>query len=147
MTIGSAASLPGIGPEAPFPSFRSFCRDQRLPVLPHISTAEAPERQWPRTALADDPPRGRILVMTDHASLAVDVAHILRDAGFCAMGPATSADGARRLNDRRPIDGAIVDLQLRGGAAVVADRLAHKGIPFVWLTEALLDAIPRNHAF
>jgi CheY-like chemotaxis protein len=107
-----------------------------------------PWRQLPRPALADDPPRGRILVVTDQASLALDVQRVLRDAGYRVIGPAASADEAERLTGRRPIDGAIVDLQLENGdVAVVADRLADGDIPFVWLTDTFLDAIPRKHAF
>src|SRR4051812_9135839 len=148
MTIGSTASLPGFGPEAPFHPFHTFRDDKHLPVLPRLRPASAAQRQVPRTALADDPPRGRILVVTNQASLALDVTRILRDAGYRAIGPAASADEVKRLNDRCPIDGALLDLQLEGGgASIVADRLADIGIPFVWLTDALLDAIPRKHAF
>jgi len=148
MTIGSAASLPGYRQEAPFPPFRSFRGNGRRPVVSRITTASAPRRQLPRTALADDPPRGRILVVTDQAPLALEVQRVLRDAGYRAVGPAASVDEAEWLTDRRPIDGAVLDLQLEGGAAeAVADRLAHSGIPFVWLTDPPLGAIPRTHAF
>jgi CheY-like chemotaxis protein len=148
MTIWSAASLPGHGQEAPFPPFHSFRRHGRLSVVPRTAVASAPQRQLPRTALADDPPRGRILVVTDKAPLALDVQRALRDAGYRAVGPAASADEAERLTDRRPIDGAVVDLQLDdGAAAIVADRLAHRSIPFVWLTKPLVATIPRTHAF
>jgi CheY-like chemotaxis protein len=148
MTIGSAASLPGHGQEAPFPISRTLRRNVRRPVVPRVSPAAELRRQLPRTALVDDPPRGRILVVTDKAPLALDVQSVLRGAGYRAVGPAASADEAEWLIGRRPIDAAVVDLQLEdGAAAIVADRLAHSGIPFVWLTEPLLDAIPRSHAF
>jgi CheY-like chemotaxis protein len=148
MTIVSAASLPGRGQEAPFHPFRSFRRNRRLPAMPRMRTSCAPQRQFPRIALADDPPRGRILVVADKAPLALDLQRILRDAGYRTIGPAASAEEAERLTGRRQIDGAVVDLQLEGGvAAVVADRLAHSGIPVVWLTDPLLAAIPRTPAF
>lgn len=148
MTIGSAASLPGHGQEAPFSPFRSFRGSGRRPVVPFKSADGAPRRQLPRAVLADDPPRGRILVVADEAQLALDVQRALRDAGYRAVGPATSADDVERLTERRPIDGAVVDLQLgNGGAEPVAGRLAHGGIPFVWLTDVLLEAIPPAHAF
>jgi len=148
MTIGSTASLPGHGQEAPFSPFRSFRDNGRRLVVPFKSTASAPRRQLPRTVLADDPPRGRILVVADEAQLALDVQGVLRDAGYRAVGPVTSADEVERLTDRCPIDGAVVDLQMEnGGAAMVASRLAHSGIPFVWLTDVLSKAIPQAHAF
>lgn len=148
MTFVSAASLPGHGQEAPFPTFRSFRRNGRRPAVPRISPASAPRRQLPRIVLADDPPRGRILIVSDKAPLTLDVQSVLHDAGYRAVGPAASADEVERLTGCRLVDGAVVDLQLEDGAAVVvADRLAHSGIPFVWLTDSALEAIPRAHAF
>jgi DNA-binding response OmpR family regulator len=117
-------------------------------MVPRLATATAHQRQLPGTVLADDPPRGRILVATDQAPLALEVQRVLRDAGYRVVGPAASVAEAERLTGRGPLDGAIVDLQLAdGNATVVADWLADSGIPFVWLTDALLDAIPGRHAF
>jgi CheY-like chemotaxis protein len=148
MTIGSAASRPGHGQEAQFPAFHSFHGNARRLAVPRIADASPPQQHLSRTALPDDPPRGRILVVTDQAPLALDVQRALRGAGYRVVGPAASTNEAERLTNRCPIDGAVVDLQLLGSAAaVVASRLAHCGIPFVWLTDVLLDAIPRAHAF
>lgn len=144
MTIVSAASLPNHGPEAPFRSFRS----PRRPLsLAHMQTASGPQRHFPMVQLADDPPLGRILVVMDQASLALDVQRILREAGYLVVGPAETAEDVDRMTAQRLIDGAVVDLQLAGGIAkAVADRLARKGIPFVWLTGdtrgAALDSLP-----
>ena len=146
MTIGSAASLPGHGQEAPFPIFRFF-RNGRLPARPAAS-ASPPQRRLPGPALADDPPQGRFLVVADQAPLALGIQRILRSAGYRAVGPAASTSEAERLIGRCPVDGAIVDLQLQNGAApVIVDRLAHRGIPTVCLTDAVLDADPRDLAF
>lgn len=150
MTIGSAASLPSHGSEAQFPYFRSLHRNGRLPLVSNIQTAGAPQRHIPKIGLADDPPRGRILIVADQVPLALDVQRVLRNAGYRAVGPAESAEDADRLIGQRPIDGAVVDLQLKAGnAAAVADRLAHQGIPFVWLTsestDRALDAVPQRH--
>ncbi len=88
------------------------------------------------------------MVVADEARLALDVQSVLRAAGYRAVGPATAVDEVKRLTDRSPIDGAVVDLQLQNdGAAMVASRLAHSGIPFVWLTDVLSKAIPQAHAF
>ena len=142
MTIGSAASLPGHGQEAPFPTFRSLRRHGRVPVMRRMPAASAPRRHLPRVALADDPPRGRILVAADQPSLVLDVQRILRDAGYRAVGPAGSAEEAARLTGRRPIDAAIVDLAMRSAEAVAA-RLTQEGIPLVWLTDG--SAPPRAY--
>ena len=132
MTIVSCASLAARGPQAPLPPFRSFRHDGRRPRAPTVPTASNPQRHLPRIALADDPPRGRILVVADQPALALQVQGILRAAGYRAVGPAGSATETERLIER-PIHGAILDAQL-GEASRVAVRLAHAGIPFVWLT-------------
>jgi len=146
MTIGSAASWSPRGPQAPFPAFRSFSRDRQLPSRQRPQTQTTPLRNFPRMAVADDPPRGRILVVGDQPSLVLDVQRILRDAGYRAVGPAGSPEEADRLIGRGPVDGAVIDLKLARGDGV-ADRLAHEGIPFVWLTDGLFDAIPWKPGF
>lgn len=145
MTVASAASLPGHGQEAPFPTYRTFPNYLRRPGAPRLLPAVAPQRHLPRTVLADDPPRGRILVVTDNASLALDAQRILRDAGYRAVGPAASADEAERLTSGRSTDGAVIDSHLaNGAAAVIADRLAGGSVPFVWLADTRTDVPPAH---
>lgn len=134
MTIASAASLPGQGQEAPFPTSRYARRPGRAPVMRRLPDA-MPRQHLPRVALADDPPRGRILVAAEQPSLVLEVQRILREAGYRAVGPATSAEEAARLAARRPLDAAIVDLALRNAEAVT-ERLRTEGIPFVCLTDS-----------
>lgn len=150
MTIGSAASLPGFAPAPPLPAFPSFRRTGRLTVVPRSTSPRA--APW----RADDPPRGRILVVEDEALAALDLQRLLREAGYRAIGPAASIDDVEHLTRprhrlppaRRPIDGAVVDLHLGGGgsAVAVADSLADRGIPFVWLTDGPFDVPPPTHA-
>ena len=147
MTFGSAASLPGPAPEVPLPSFRSFRRNGRLPAVPRLAALGAPERQRFEPALADQPPRGRILIVEDDAALALDVQRLLREAGYLAVGPAASAEESDRLSRQGPLDGAVLDLHIAGGGDIVAESLAEAGIPFVWLTRDSVVAIPRAHAF
>ncbi|MEI6202387.1 MAG: hypothetical protein WCP68_10590 [Enhydrobacter sp.] len=142
MTIESAASLPGHGQEAFFPTSRYWHPHGRVPVMRRMPAASTPRRHLPRIALADDPPRGRVLVAADQPSLVLEVQRILRDAGYRAVGPAGSAEEAARLAARRPIDAAIVDLAMRS-AASVAERLVEEGIPLVWLTDG--SASPSAH--
>lgn len=145
MTFGSAASLPGPAPEVPLPSFRSFRRIGRLPSVPPIAALGAPERQRFEPALADRPPRGRVLIVEDDAALALDIQRILREAGYLAVGPVASAGEADRLIRRGTLDGAVVDLHVAGGSDIVADSVAQAGIPFVWIARDSLIAIPRPH--
>ncbi len=147
MTIGSAASLAGPVPEVPLPSFRSFRHGGRPSAAPRIATFDSPERRRFEPVLADQPPRGRILIVEDDAALALDIQRLLREAGYLAVGPAASAGEAGRLIRQGPIDGAVVDLHLAGGSEGIADSLAEAGIPFVWLTRDSVVAIPRAHAF
>ena len=139
MATVSCASLAARGPQAPHPEFRSVRRNGRRPMAPTVPTASNPKRHLPRIALADDPPRGRILVVADQPALALQVQGILRAASYRAVGPAGSALNAERLMER-PIGGAILDAQL-GDASNVAVRLAYAGIPFVWLIGESTDAL------
>ena len=139
MTIGSPASLPGRGQEALFPTSRYSRQYGRIPAMRRMQAASAPRQHLPRVALADDPPRGRILVAADQPSLVLELQRMLRNAGYRAVGPAGSPEEAARLAARGPLDAAIVDLAMRS-AASVASRLGEEGIPCVWLADASAQA-------
>ena len=145
MTFESVASLPGHGQEAPFPASRSLRRHGRVPMMRRMMVASEPRRRLPRIALADDPPRGRILVAADQPSLVLDLQRLLRDAGYRAVGPAGSAEEAARLATRRPVDAAIVDLAMRS-AASVAERLTDEGVAVIWLTDGSAPPQPHDRA-
>jgi CheY-like chemotaxis protein len=134
MTIGSPASLPGRGQEALSPTFPYARRQGRVPAMRRLQAAGAPRQHLPRVALADDPPRGRILVAADQPSVVLEVQRMLRNAGYRAVGPAGSPEEAARLTARGPIDAAIVDLGMRS-AASVASKLREEGIACVWLAD------------
>ena len=139
MTIGSPASLPGRGQEALFPPSPYSRRHGRAPAMRRMQAASVPRQQPPRVALADDPPRGRILVAADQPSVVLEVQRVLRNAGYRAVGPAGASEEAARLAARAPIDAAVVDLGMRS-AAPVASRLAEEGIPCVWLGDESAEA-------
>ena len=143
MTIGSAASRPGPEPAAPLPTLRAVRRTGRGPAMPRTVFAGTPPRHVPRTAEADEPPRGRVLVVEDEALPALDVQRALRQAGYRAVGPAASVEEAQRLIARGSIDAAVIDAQLdRGAAAAVAEVLVQAEIPFVWLADPTAVSIP-----
>ncbi|MFO1160318.1 MAG: hypothetical protein U1E60_15880 [Reyranellaceae bacterium] len=145
MTIGSAAFRAGTLPQAPLSPFHSFRQNRHPPAMPRIMGAAAPPSRLPVAGLADDPPRGRILVVEDDASLVLDLQRLLREGGYRAVGPASSLEEAERLIAQRPIDATVLDLQLRG-CETVADSLAYRGVPFLWLTNSLRDELPKAHA-
>jgi CheY-like chemotaxis protein len=125
MTVGSAAFLTGPAPAALHPF-----SPRRAPAVP----------------VARDWPSGRILVVEPQAIVAFDLQRILRNAGYRVIGPVATAAEARRLIDRGPIQGAIVDLDLDPSAAsAVADLLDDAGIPLVFLSGAALEALLDRH--
>lgn len=129
MTVGSAAFLTGPAPAAlqPFSPRPFFPR--RAPPVPHV-------HDWPN---------GRILIVGPQAVIALDLQRILRDAGYRVVGPVATAAEARRLIDRGPIDGAIVDLDLDPSAApAILDLLDDAGIPVVFLSGRALGVLPEG---
>jgi hypothetical protein len=136
MTVGSAAFLTGPAPAALQPFSRS------LP--PAAVPGTASPRRAPPVPLAHDWPNGRILIVGPQAVIALDLQRILRDAGYRVVGPVATAAEARRLIDRGPIDGAIVDLDLSAAPAIV-ELLDDAGIPAVFLSGTALEALPDRH--
>ena len=78
----------------------------------------------------------RILVVEDEYMTADDLQHDLEQAGAEVVGPVPSvADALRLLVTEEAIDGAILDVNLRGEMAhPVAGVLRERGIPFVLAT-------------
>lgn len=88
----------------------------------------------------------RILVVEDHALIALDLQATLEDDGAEVVGPFHSLAAAMRAASADPdFDAAILDVDL-GDEDVfpLADRLAERGIPFVFHTGH--SGIDRLHA-
>ena len=77
----------------------------------------------------------KILVVEDEVLVALMISEMLDDLGCAVAGSAGSVREALALAQSSDLDGAILDLNL-GGESVypVADVLAAKGVPFVFLT-------------
>ena len=76
-----------------------------------------------------------ILVVEDRFLAAESLAMMLRDLGCVVVGPTPTVAQALDLIARETVDGALLDINLRGELiTAVADRLAHLGVPFVFLT-------------
>lgn len=137
MTLGSAASVHGRRPGTPLPTPAT--------AGPSCGTMMKPPHARPARA-ADDPPRGRILVVEDDAVIALSLQRLLREAGYCVVGPATSAQEAERLIHRGPVDCAVLRTNLSSADALaIADLLDDGGVPLVFLTSSPLDALPLRH--
>jgi CheY-like chemotaxis protein len=77
----------------------------------------------------------RILVVEDEPLLAMASADLLADSGCNVAGPVSSVKQGMRLIEQEAIDGAILDINLRGEMVFpLADALAERSIPFVYVT-------------
>lgn len=89
----------------------------------------------------------RVLVVEDLAVLAWQVRDVLTEAGAVVTGPAPSVERALELLAEREVDTAVLDMNLNGESAdPVADALAARGIPFLFLTGYGSDVTRGRHA-
>lgn len=93
-----------------------------------------------------DLPQGKVLLVMDDAVLSLDLQRLLRDAGYRAVGPASTVDEVQSILQRGDIDCAILDLDIdRRMPLPIADLLAFAGLPFVYLTTGDLSPVPSRH--
>lgn len=78
----------------------------------------------------------RILVVEDELMIAMLIDDLLRDAGCEVVGPMPRlAPALQAAGSEAGLDGALLDINLAGElVSPVADRLAERGVPFVFLT-------------
>lgn len=86
----------------------------------------------------------RVLVVEDEYMLADDLALELGDAGAMVLGPVGTLEATIELIEAEEhVDGAIVDVNLRGEMAFpAADLLMERAIPFVFTTGYDASAVP-----
>jgi CheY-like chemotaxis protein len=76
-----------------------------------------------------------ILVLDDEPLISELLESYLTELDCKTVGPAHSVQSALGLIDTQPLDGAIIDLSLRGEESYsVAHALASRGIPFAFAT-------------
>jgi CheY-like chemotaxis protein len=94
----------------------------------------------------DDLAGRRVLVVEDDPIIAATQKMILESAGCTVLGPDRAVGAALRTIDAHPIDLALLDVNL-GNEAVfpVADALAARGVPFVFLTGYSGGTLPPMH--
>jgi PAS domain S-box-containing protein len=77
----------------------------------------------------------RILVVEDEALMAMEIAHVLTEAGFEVVGPARAVAAALELLKQRGCDAAVLDINLGNETSEpVACELKNRGTPFVTLS-------------
>jgi DNA-binding response OmpR family regulator len=86
------------------------------------------------------------LVVEDEFLIADLIEDILRRLGCEVVGPEASLEGAMRLARDEALDGAILDVTIRGGAVFpVAETLAARGVPFVLASGYGDRSLPEVH--
>lgn len=77
----------------------------------------------------------RILVVEDEALIAVMVEDMLTEMGSEIVGPAATIEEALRLARSEPLDGAVLDVNVRGERIdPVAEMLMARGVPILFAT-------------
>lgn len=77
----------------------------------------------------------RILVVEDEALIAVMVEDMLTEMGSVVVGPAATIEQALALARTGEIDGAVLDVNVRGERIdPVAEALAERGVPMLFAT-------------
>jgi CheY-like chemotaxis protein len=100
--------------------------------------------QAPRSLTADGTAGGGapVLVVEDEPLVGQEMAQMLSEAGYAALGPAISAAEALAILDREPCAAAVLDVNLgHGSSDGVARALARRGVPFVVVTSYARDQL------
>ena len=88
-----------------------------------------------------------ILVVEDEPVIALDTACTVVRAGAAVIGPAYSLDEAFAMIADAELDGALLDINLRNDKVFrLADALADRGVPIVFVTGEIWPVIPERHA-
>jgi CheY-like chemotaxis protein len=88
----------------------------------------------------------RILLVEDEMLNIAMLEDILTEAGCESVAAAATIDQAIALIDERPFDAALLDIKLKGEHTyAVADALAVRGVPFVFVTGNSVPDIERRY--
>jgi CheY-like chemotaxis protein len=91
----------------------------------------------------------RLLIVEDDFAIADDLARYLQEAGAQVVGPAGTVEAALDLleSEAATLDAATLDINLHGERVYpVADALAARGVPFVFMTGYDAHVIPEAYA-
>jgi DNA-binding NtrC family response regulator len=88
----------------------------------------------------------RILIVEDEGPIALNLASAVAQAGGIVVGPAASVAQSFALMADYTLDGALLDIRLRGETSFpLADVLAVLGIPFVFVSGLSSALMPYTH--
>ena len=88
----------------------------------------------------------RLLIVEDEFVIALDLQHLLESAGHEVAGLAANVTDALALAGSAAVDGAILDINLRGErVGAVADLLARRAVPFVFVSGYGSSGRPPGH--
>jgi chemotaxis family two-component system sensor kinase Cph1 len=75
----------------------------------------------------------RVLIAEDNLFAAMELERVLVDLGYEPVGPVAQLDQALRLARQEALDGALLDVDLRGELAfAVAEELERRRIPVIF---------------
>jgi DNA-binding response OmpR family regulator len=88
----------------------------------------------------------KILIVEDEAPIALNLAAAVAQAGGTVVGPAPSVATSFGLMADNTLDGALLDIRLRGETSFpLADVLSVLGIPFVFVSGLSSALMPYTH--
>lgn len=90
----------------------------------------------------------KVLVVEDEIMVAWLLEDLLADLGYAIVGPAARVNQALTMIETEAIDVAVLDVNLNGEMSYpIADALAARGVPFVFVTgydkDRILDVYRR----
>jgi PAS domain S-box-containing protein len=111
-------------------------------VLKESNSSPVDRKEKPAGSPVTDT-RPRIFVVEDEALVAIEIAQMLKEAGFEVVGPARTVNQALQLVNESGCDAAILDINLGSETSEpVALRLRERGSPFVTVSGYSREQLP-----
>ena len=87
-----------------------------------------------------------VLIVEDDVLLGMAIGICVQDAGYEIAGLARSVEAALETLSRQTVDAALLDVNLQGELVFpVANALAERGVPFVFVTAHPRGDLPETH--
>lgn len=89
--------------------------------------------------------KDRIFILDDDPLIAMDLALMLEEAGYCVLGPCHSLSEAQETLGKVSPDAAILDVNLGNETSLpVAMQLKERGLPFIILSGYDQQSMPEE---